>query len=127
MTDKLIVYPHASGEDYLEAIYILSRKQNHVRSVDVSEFLNLSKPSVSRAVGILKNGGFLTMDDNKFLFLTELGSELAAQIYEKHQFFTRLLISFGVDEQIAAKDACKIEHVISKNSFECIRNAYMLK
>ena len=112
---------HASGEDYLEAILVLHKKMGMVRSVDVARHMDLSKPSVCHAVATLKNGGFLTMDDGFFLHLTNIGREVAEQIYEKHRFFTERLIAAGVDPETAEADACRIEHVISAESFEAIK------
>lgn len=109
---------HASGEDYLEAVLILSKKTDMVRSVDLARHLAVSKPSVSRAVAVLQESGFLTMDSDYFLHLTDMGQEVAEQIYEKHQFFTAQLIEAGVDPVRAEEDACRIEHVISDESFQ---------
>ena len=113
----------ASGEDYLEAILVLQRQKGMVRSVDVARHLEVSKPSVSHAVTTLKEGGFLTMDDDFFLHLTDLGREVAEQTYEKHRFFTERLIAAGVDPETAERDACRIEHVISDESFQCLKEA----
>lgn len=110
-----------SGEMYLETIYILSEKSNYVRSIDVGEYMGFSKPSVSRAVGILKKGGFLNMDADGSLTLTDAGLEVAQKIYERHTTLTDLLIRLGVDEKTAAEDACKMEHVISDKSFDAIK------
>ena len=112
---------HASGEDYLEAILILQKQRGTVRSVDVARHLDVSKPSVCHAVATLKNGGFLTMDDGFFLHLTNIGREVAEQIYEKHRFFTERLIAAGVDPETAEADACRIEHVISEESFRRLK------
>ena len=114
---------HASGEDYLEAILILHKQRGTVRSVDVARHLDVSKPSVSHAVATLKDGGFLTMDEDYFLHLTDIGREVAEQIYEKHRFFTGRLIAAGVDPETAERDACRIEHVISDESFQCLKEA----
>ncbi len=110
-----------SGEMYLETILILSRKSNAVRSVDVSEYMGVSKPSVSRAIGILKQGGYVIMDKEGFLTLTETGAEIAGKIYERHQMLTEFLTRLGVSEETASADACKIEHDISDESFEAIK------
>ena len=112
---------HASGEDYLEAVLVLQKQKGMVRSVDVARHLDVSKPSVCHAVATLKNGGFLTMDDGFFLHLTNIGREVAEQIYEKHRFFTERLIAAGVDPEIAEADACRIEHVISEESFRRLK------
>ena len=114
---------HASGEDYLEAILVLQRKMGMVRSVDVARHMDVSKPSVCHAVATLKDGGFLTVDGDFFLHLTDVGRETAEQIYEKHQFFTIQLIAAGVDPKIAEADACRIEHVISEESFQRLKAA----
>lgn len=111
-----------SGEMYLEAIHVLSKNQTMVRSIDVSEYLGYSKPSVSRAVGLLKSGGYLTVDRDGGLNLTESGREIAEKIYERHTLLTKLLIHMGVSEEIAAADACKLEHAISDESFQAIKN-----
>ena len=100
---------HASGEDYLEAILILQKQmgESAVRSVDLARHMGFSKPSISHAVGVLRNGGFLTMDKDGFLHLTEEGREIAEKIYERHQFFTEQLIAAGVNETTAEQDACR--------------------
>ena len=113
-----------SGEMYLESIYVLSQKAPHVRSVDVGEYLGYSKPSVSRAVGLLKSGGYLLMDKDGFLTLTDSGLEIAKKIYERHTLISGLLEKLGVSSEVAAADACKIEHAISDESFEAIK-AYL--
>ena len=114
---------HASGEDYLEAVLVLQKQKGMVRSVDIARHMDVSKPSVCHAVATLKNGGFLTMDDGFFLHLTNIGREVAEQIYEKHRFFTERLIAAGVDPETAEADACRIEHVISDESFQCLKSA----
>ena len=111
---------HASGEDYLEAILVLQKQKGMVRSVDMARHMGVSKPSC-HAVATLKNGGFLTMDDGFFLHLTNIGREVAEQIYEKHRFFTECLIAAGVDPETAEADACRIEHVISEESFKRLK------
>ena len=108
---------HASGEDYLEAILILHMKKGTVRSVDVARHLGVSKPSVCHAVNTLKGGGFLVMDEDHFLRLTDIGRDVAEKTYEKHCFFTRLLVDAGVEPKTAERDACRMEHVISESSF----------
>ena len=115
---------HASGEDYLEAILVLHKKMGMVRSVDVARHMEVSKPSVCVAVNTLKEGGFLTMDENHFLHLTDVGREVAEQIYERHCFFTERLIALGVDPKTAEADACRIEHVISTESFEHLKKSF---
>jgi len=110
-----------SGEMYLEAILVLSEKQGYVRSVDVSEYLGYSKPSVSRAVGLLKSGGYLVMEDDGALTLTESGREIGEKIYARHTLLTDVLVKLGVSPEVAAADACKLEHAISDESFEAIQ------
>lgn len=110
-----------SGEMYLESIFVLSKKNPHVRAIDVSEYLGYSKPSVSRAMGLLKSGGFIQVDSGGFITLTEDGLEIANKIYERHTLVSEFLINIGVDPDIACADACKIEHVISDSSFEAIK------
>lgn len=113
-----------SGEMYLETIYILSHKLGYVRSLDVAEYMGFSKPSVSRAVGLLKSGLYITVDKDGYLELTEAGLEIAEKIYERHTVLSELLISLGVDPEIAAEDACKMEHDISDSSFAAIKKHY---
>ena len=110
-----------SGEMYLEAIHVLSKAQPLVRSIDVSEYLGYSKPSVSRAVGLLKNGGYLSVENDGALVLTEAGREIAEKIFERHTLLTKLLMRMGVSQEVAAADACKLEHAISDESFLAIK------
>ncbi len=110
-----------SGEMYLETIYVLSKEKPLVRSIDVSEHLGYSKPSVSRAVNLLKNGGFITVEDSGALILTEEGHQIASMMFERHTILSRCLIKLGVSAETATEDACKIEHVISEESFEAIK------
>ena len=110
-----------SGEMYLETIYILTKKNHDVRSLDVAEYMNFSKPSVSRAVRLLKQGGYITVDPDGYLHLTDLGKEIASKIYERHTLLTEFLMRLGVDRETASVDACKIEHDISDKSFEAIK------
>ena len=112
-----------SGEMYLETILILSHKLDSVRSIDIVEHMNFSKPSVSRAVGLLKNGGFRDVDPHGYITLTETGEDVATKIYERHTVLTKCLQMLGVDEENASNDACRIEHVISDSSFEAIKEA----
>ena len=114
----------ASGEDYLETILVLQKKRSMVRSVDVARHMEVSKPSVCHAVATLRDGGFLMMDEDHFLHLTDVGREVAERIYERHCFFTEQLIAAGVDPKTAEADACRIEHTISQDSFEKIRRAH---
>ncbi|HCH68619.1 MAG: metal-dependent transcriptional regulator [Eubacteriales bacterium] len=112
-----------SGEMYLETILVLTREKNReVHSLDVAEYMNYSKPSVSRAVGLLKKGGYLEVSKDGALTLTEAGREIAEKIYERHTLLTGFFTMLGVDKEIAAEDACKIEHDISDESFEAIKN-----
>lgn len=111
-----------SGEMYLETIYVLSKDSDSVRSVDVSERMGYSKPSVSRAIGILRRDGYITVDEYGFLHLTEKGKEHAEKIFERHTLLTRFFTCLGVDEETASEDACKIEHIISEQSFKAIKN-----
>ena len=110
-----------SGEMYLETIYILSQKSHRVRSVDVGEYMGYSKPSVSRAMGLLKKGGYVITNEEGCLSLTETGRELASKIYERHTVLTDLLVRLGVDRETAAEDACKAEHILSEQTLEKIR------
>ena len=114
---------HAAGEDYLEAILVLQKKQGMVRSVDVARYMEVSKPSVCHAVATLRDGGFLTMDEDHFLHLTDVGREVAERTYERHCFFTEQLIAAGVDPKTAEADACRIEHIISDESFDRLKEA----
>lgn len=110
-----------SGEMYLESIYVLSQRKSYVRAIDVSEHLGYSKPSVSRAMGILKRDGYITVEKDGGIALTELGRQVAETMYARHTLLTSFLVSLGVDEKTAADDACKIEHVISASSFDAIK------
>ena len=112
---------HASGEDYLEAILVLQKKLGMVRSVDVARHMEVSKPSVCHAIAILRDGGFIKMDEDHFLHLTDIGRAVAEKIYEKHCFFTEQLIAAGVDPKTAEADACRIEHIISDESFSRLK------
>ena len=115
-----------SGEMYLETIYVLSQQSSAVRSIDVAARMSFSKPSVSRAVGLLKKDGLLLMDEMGYLKLTEEGEEKAKRIYERHTVLSRLLMNLGVDDETATEDACRIEHYISDQSFDAIK-AHMAK
>ena len=110
-----------SGEMYLESIYVLSGKLSAVRSVDISEYMGYSKPSVSRAGNLLKSGGYIRMDEENFITLTDSGLEIAEKIYNRHTVLTDLLVRLGVPEEIAAQDACRMEHAISDETFEAIK------
>lgn len=113
-----------SGEMYLETIYVLSKKNPTVRSIDVGEYMGYSKPSVSRAVGLLKSGGYITVDSDGYITLTDAGKEVAEKMYERHTMLTEFLVGLGVDRNIAAEDACKIEHDISDDSFNAIKKHF---
>ena len=113
---------HRAGEDYLKASLILQKQNHAVRSLDVAEMLRVTKPSVSRAMKLLREGGFLTMDADKRISLTEAGREAAEQVFEKHRILTDCLVTMGVDPGIAEKDACRMEHLISAETLEQMKN-----
>lgn len=113
-----------SLEDYLESILVLSEKIDHVRSVDVASYLGFSKPSVSHAVKLLEKDGYLHLDENKFLYLTDAGNRIATETYRRHRFFREMLEEIGVPITIAENDACRMEHVISQETFDAIQNYY---
>lgn len=115
-----------SGEMYLETIYVLSQESNAVRGIDVGDHLGYSKPSVSRAIGLLKDEGLVRRDEDGFIKLTEAGEILAKRIYERHTVLTKLFIGLGVDEETASEDACRVEHYISDKTFDAIK-AHMKK
>ncbi len=110
-----------SGEMYLESIYVLCKTKSSVRSIDVAEYMNYSKPSVSRAIGILKKEKYITVDHDGYISLTDSGLVLAQKIYERHTVLSKILTRLGVDEKTAIEDACKIEHVISDKSFQALK------
>lgn len=110
-----------SGEMYLETIYVLSRQMNMVRSIDVVEHMGYSKPSVSRAVGLLRQGGYLIVEESGNLLLTDAGREIGEKIYARHKLLTELLVKIGVDPKIASEDACRMEHAISDATFDAIQ------
>ena len=112
---------HESGEMYLEAIHVLTKNSGFVRSVDISEYLGYSKPSVSRAMGILRSGGYIIMDKDGGISLTQSGLEIAEKIYARHTLLTTFLVHIGVSTETAAEDACKMEHAISDESFEALK------
>ncbi len=113
---------HESGEDYLESILILKESHGYVRSIDVARHKNYSKPSVSRAMGLLRESGYITIDKDGLIDLTPLGLEVAGRIYERHQLLTRWLVSLGVDEETATQEACHIEHDVSENTFQRMKD-----
>ena len=115
-----------SGEMYLETIYVLSQKSSNVRAIDVGEYMGYSKPSVSRAIGLLKRDGFAVTDNQGYIKLTQEGEEKAKHIYERHTVLTKMFIALGVDEKTAADDACRIEHYMSDKTFDAIK-AHMAK
>ena len=110
-----------SGQMYLETIYVLTKSSSAVRAIDVGESMGFSKPSVSRALGLLKKGGFVEVDENGFLTLTDMGKEVAEKIYARHTVMMKILVHLGIDKETAAEDACKLEHAISDKSFEAIK------
>lgn len=110
-----------SGEMYLETILILSQKNSFVRSVDISEYMGYSKPSVSRAVSLLKAGEYITVDEDGHIHLTDSGTEVAQKILSRHALLTQMLLSLGVSPETASADACKMEHIISDETFEAIK------
>lgn len=110
-----------SGEMYLETILVLSKERSFVRSIDVCEHMGFSKPSVSRAISLLRSGGYVIMDKDGYLTLTEEGERIATKIYDRHNLLTRFFVSLGVSEQIASADACKIEHHVSDETFDAIK------
>ena len=114
-----------SGEMYLESIYVLTKKNGSVRSIDIAEYMGYSKPSISRAMGLLKDGDFIRIDKDGTITLTQAGIAVAEKIYERHTLLSNLLIRLGVSKETASEDACKLEHAISDESFEAIKNFVM--
>ena len=112
---------HESGEMYLEAILVLTRKSGFVRAIDISEYLGYSKPSVSRAMGLLRQGEYIVVEPVGAITLTETGRQIAEKIYERHTLLTELLVKMGVSQETAAADACRLEHAISDESFQAIK------
>ena len=112
---------HESGEMYLQTIHVLLKKNGNCRSIDISEHMGYSKPSVSRAVGVLKKNGYILVDRDGFITLTQAGLELSEKIYERHTILSKLLVLLGVDPAVAAEDACRLEHAISDETFEAIK------
>ena len=116
---------HESGQMYLEAIYVLSQKSNKIRAIDVGAYLGYTKPSVSRAIGILKKGEYIAVDADGYITLSPAGKQLAEQLYERHTVLSNMLMILGVDEKTATEDACRIEHVISEQSFDAVKKHYL--
>ncbi len=110
-----------SGEMYLESIYMLSKEKKLVRSVDIAEYMNYSKPSICRGVGLLKKDGYINVDDDGYITLTKIGYKTAKNIFERHTVLTKALVLLGVDEETAAEDACKMEHFLSEKSFNAMK------
>ena len=115
---------YESGEMYLESILVLSKQGKDIRAIDLCDYMGYSKPSVSRALGILKKSGHVVVDKNGHLTLTDEGREVAEKIYERHKILTEVLVSLGVSHDVASDDACKIEHHISDESFEAIKKKF---
>lgn len=116
---------HESGQMYLETIYVLTQTNSKIRAIDVGAHLGYSKPSVSRAVGILKKGEYIVVDNDGYITLTDSGKRFAEKVYERHTVFTKMLMSLGVDEKTASEDACRMEHVVSDVSFDAIKKHYL--
>ncbi len=116
---------HESGQMYLEAIYVLLQTNKNIRAIDVGAYLGYSKPSVSRAVGILKKDGYISVDDDGYITMTAAGKQFSEQLYERHTILSSLLVALGVDEETATEDACRIEHVISDKSFAAVKEHYL--
>lgn len=115
---------HASGEDYLEAVLVLKKEKGMIRSTDLALHMGFTRPSICHAVAVLREGGFLTMDTEGFLHLTDIGQEVAENIYERHNFFRDRLIEAGVDKVTAGQEACQMEHTVSQQTFEKIKKMY---
>ncbi len=116
---------YESGQMYLEAIHVLSKRKDKIRAIDVGAYLGYTKPSVSRAVGILKKGEYITVDSDGYISMTESGRAIAEQLYERHTVLTNMLMALGVGEETAAEDACRIEHVISDESFAALKEHFV--
>ena len=113
-----------SGEMYLESIYVLCSEKSSVRSIDVAERMNYSKPSVSRAVGLLKKDGYIEVDKDGYITLTDEGKNMANKIFERHTLLTKMLVSLGVPKEVASSDACRMEHVISEETFNAMKKHF---
>ena len=116
---------HESGQMYLETIYVLLKKNEKTRAIDIGAYLGYSKPSVSRAVGLLKKSEHILVDSDGYITLTEKGKAFAEQLYERHTVLTNMLMALGIDEETATEDACRIEHVISERSFDAVKKHYL--
>ena len=116
---------HESGQMYLEAIYVLLQKNEKIRAINVGAYLGYTKPSVSRAVGLLKNGEYISVDPDGYITMTATGKQIAEQLYERHTVLSNMLVALGVDEETATEDACRIEHVISDKSFSAVKEYYL--
>jgi Mn-dependent DtxR family transcriptional regulator len=116
---------YESGQMYLEAIYVLLQEKDKIRAIDVGAYLGYTKPSVSRAIGLLKRGEYISVDGDGYITLNQKGKEVAEQLYERHTVLTGVLMSLGVDEETATEDACRIEHVISDKSFAAVKKHYL--
>ena len=116
---------YESGQMYLEAIYVLLQEKDKIRAIDVGAYLGYTKPSVSRAIGLLKRGEYISVDGDGYITLNQKGKEVAEQLYERHTVLTGVLMSLGVDEATATEDACRIEHVISDKSFAAVKKHYL--
>ena len=116
---------HESGQMYLEAIYVLSQQNDNIRSIDVGAYLGYTKPSVSRAIGLLKSSEYISVDTDGYITMTQKGKQFAEQLYERHTVLSNMLMALGVDEETATEDACRIEHVISDKSFAAVKEHYL--
>ena len=116
---------HESGQMYLEAIYVLLQKNEKIRAIDVGSYLGYTKPSVSRAVGILKKDEYISVDPDGYIKMTSKGAQIAEQLYERHTILTNMLMALGIDEETATEDACRIEHVISDKSFAAVKDHFL--
>ena len=116
---------HESGQMYLEAIYVLLQTKEKIRAIDVGAYLGYTKPSVSRAIGLLKKSEHISVDADGFITMTPKGEQFAEQLYERHTVLTNMLMALGIDEETATEDACRIEHVISEKSFAAVKEHYL--
>ena len=116
---------HESGQMYLEAIYVLLQTKEKIRAIDVGAYLGYTKPSVSRAVGLLKKSEHISVDADGYIAMTPKGEQFAEQLYERHTVLTNMLMALGIDEETASEDACRIEHVISDKSFSAVKKHYL--